>query len=300
MPEGDTLYRTASVLRRLLAGRAVRAARGRPGGPSLGRLVGRQILAVEARGKHLLMGFAAGTDGAPALTLHTHLGLHGSWHRYRPGEPWRGGRQRAVAVLETDTSVAVCFDAPTVELIETRALPLHPVLAALGPDLLAAVPDTSAALGRLADPARAAMPIGEALLDQTALAGLGNVYRSEVCFVERVDPWTPVRALPAGTLERLVETGARLLLANRDDPRRTTVPDAIGGPAGTDLSRRRSARLWVYGRAGRPCHRCGALIRSATAGPLARRVYWCPACQASGPGGRAEASESARSGAARD
>jgi endonuclease-8 len=279
MPEGDTLYRTATVLREVLLGRPVTAARGRPGGPPLGRLVGRPVLAVEARGKHLLIGFGAAA-GRPALTLHTHLQMRGSWHRYRPDEPWRRSAQRAVAVLEVGGAVAVCFDAPTVELLETRALAIHPVLRALGPDLLAPEPDLAAAAQRLAHPARSNVPVGDALLDQTALAGLGNVYRSEVCFIERVDPWTPLGDLAPEALERLVATGAGLLLANRDDPRRTTMPDVLGGPPGSKGPRPHGGRLWVYGRAGRPCRRCGASIRSASSGPLARRVYWCPRCQA--------------------
>jgi endonuclease-8 len=278
MPEGDTLFRTAAVLRRVLLGRSVTGARGRPGGPGLERLVGRTIVAVEARGKHLLIGFAAGA-ATPALTLHTHLGLHGSWHRYRTGEPWRRGHQRAVAVIETADAVAVCFDAPTVALLETRALAIHPILRALGPDLLAAPPDVAESLARLAHPRRASMTVGEALLDQTALAGLGNVYRSEVCFIERVDPWRPVRDVPAETLARLVETGARLLAANRERSQRTTVPDALGGAPGSHLPRPQGGRLWVYRRTGRPCRRCGAAIRSAPAGTLARRIYWCPVCQ---------------------
>jgi endonuclease VIII len=278
VPEGDTLFRTAAVLRRILLATTVTGASGRPGGPGLERLVGGTIVAVEARGKHLLIGFGAGA-ATPALTLHTHLGLHGSWHRYRVGEPWRRSRLRAAAVIETAAAVAVCFDAPTVELLETRALAIHPTLRALGPDLLAAQPDVGTAMERLAYPSRADLSVGDALLDQTALAGLGNVYRSEVCFIERVDPWLPVAEVPAETLARLVGTGARLLAANRERPARMTTPDALGGGPDSSLARPPSGRLWVYGRAGRPCRRCGTLIRSAAAGPLARRVYWCPDCQ---------------------
>ncbi len=122
-------------------------------------------------------------------------------------------------------------------------------------------------LRRLGDPKRRAMSLGEALLDQTALAGLGNVYRSEVCFIERIDPFAEVGALPPESLRRLVVTATRLISANRDGGARTTV---AGGPAG---------RLYVYGRAGRPCRRCGTAIRTRVTGSLPRRTYWCSTCQ---------------------
>jgi endonuclease-8 len=274
MPEGDTLFRTATVLREVLLGRTVSVARGRPGGVQLGRVVGSTVDRVDSVGKHLLIGF---DDG---LSLHTHLGMNGSWHRYRPGERWRRSPARAVCVIETPTSVAVCFDAPVAELLETRALALHPALARLGPDLIEPEPDTEAALARLRDPTRAAVTVAEALLDQRAMAGLGNVYRSEVLFVERVDPFLPLGEVAGPMLERLVTTGARLLRANRDGPRRTTT--------GRD---RDAERLWVYRRTGRPCRACGTPIRSAVLGDLPRRLWWCPACQPPGAGASSPSSE---------
>ncbi len=283
MPEGDTLHRTAAVLREVILGWRVTAARGRPGGAQLGRVVGSTIDRVDAVGKHLLIGF---DDG---LTLHTHLRMNGSWHRYRPGETWRRSPARAVAVVEVQGAVAVCFDAPVVELLETRALRLHPALAALGPDLIEAEPDVGTALARLRVPSRAGMTVGEALLDQRALAGLGNVYRSEVCFVERVDPCLLLGDVAPEVLERLVRTGARLLRANRGGPARTTTPDALGASPDARVGSLRRAdgdRLWVYGRTGRPCRRCGSLVRSRVVGhELPRRVWWCPACQPTGAGG---------------
>jgi endonuclease-8 len=273
MPEGDTLFRTATVLREVLLGRQVSAARGRPGGAQLERVVGTRIDRVDSVGKHLLIGF---DDG---LSLHTHLGMNGSWHRYRPGERWRRSPARAVCVVETPTAVAVCFDAPVAELIETRALVLHPALARLGPDIIEPEPDIDAALARLVDPSRALTTIGEALLDQRALAGLGNVYRSEVLFIERVDPFLTVGALEREVLARLVRTGARLLRANRQGPRRTTT--------GRD---RDGERLWVYRRTGRPWRRCGTAVRCTVLGELPRRLWWCPGCQPAGAGGVATVS----------
>lgn len=262
MPEGDTLFRTATVLREVLLGRTVTGARARPGGPQLGRVVGSRVDRVESVGKHLLVGFDGG------LTLHTHLGMNGSWHRYRPAERWRRSPARAACVLETATSVAVCFDAPVAELLETRALATHPALAVLGPDLIDAEPDVAGALARLREPSRATLTIAEALLDQRAMAGLGNVYRSEVLFLERVDPFVATGGVSTEALGRVVATGARLLRANRDGPRRTTT--------GRD---REGERLWVYRRTGRPCRRCGTLIRSTVLGALPRRLWWCPTCQ---------------------
>jgi endonuclease VIII len=272
MPEGDTLHRTATVLREALVGREVTAASGGVGRVTLGRVVGSHVERVEARGKHLLVSFSNGR------TLHTHLRMHGSWHRYRPGERWRRPAERAVAIVEVPGAVAVCFDAPTVELIDSRAVTIHPTLAALGPDLAGDPADLDEAFRRLRHPSRAAVPIGDALLDQRAAAGLGNVYRSEVCHIERVDPFALVGSLDDPTLRRLLATGARLLRANVDGPTRTTTPDPSGATPGASRRRPRS-RLWVYGRAGRPCRRCGTLIRTAVRGELRRPVYWCATCQ---------------------
>lgn len=278
MPEGDTLHRTAAVLREVLLGREVLAARGRAGGPLLGRVLGSRVERVESNGKHLLIGFSSG------LTLHTHLRMNGSWHRYRTGERWRRSPSRAVAVLEVADGVAVCFDAPTVELLDRRAVAIHPALRNLGPDLLADGLDLTEALRRLRDPSRAGRPVGEALLDQRALAGLGNVYRSEVCFIEGVDPFLPVGAIDDASLVRLLETARRLLAANVAGGARVTTPDALGGAPGARGPRASGRDLWVYGRTGRPCRRCGAGILSRVSGQLPRRTYWCPRCQATCPG----------------
>lgn len=275
VPEGDTLFRTAAVLGEVLAGRQVIAARGAPAGVLLGRVVGDRVDRVAAHGKHLLIDFSGG------LSLHTHLRMHGSWHRYRPAERWRRPPSRAVAVVEVGGAIAVCFDAPVVELIDTRALAIHPSLGRLGPDLLAPEPELESAFARLRAPQRAQLAIGDALLDQTAQAGLGNVYRSEVCFIERVDPFVSVGSLDDATIRRLLAAAQRLLHANRLRPGRVTTSNALGGAPGAEGPRARGMATYVYGRAGRPCRRCRTPIRTLTAGELARRTYWCPACQAS-------------------
>jgi endonuclease VIII len=259
--EGDTLARIAHVLSEVLVGRDVLAARGRAGGPRLERVVGRTVESVRAQGKHLLIAFGGG------LTLHTHLAMHGSWHRYRPGERWRRSAARAVAVIETDDSLAVCFDAPTVELLDTRALAIHPWISRLGPDALADDFDVADAVSRLRA-AGAGVTIGEALLDQRLVAGLGNVYRSELCFLERISPFAPVSTLSDEQLTALLGRGARLLRANRGGGRRVTTGSGTPGA------------LYVYGRTGRPCRRCAMPIASRVAGSPPRRAYWCPRCQA--------------------
>ena len=259
MPEGDNLARIADVLGRLLVGHSITAARGRARA-DFGRLAGRQVTGVQARGKHLLIDFDGG------LTLHTHLGLVGSWHRYQPGERWRRAPSRAGAVLETATAVAVCFDPKTVELVETRALAVHPALSRLGPDASTADFDVDEAMRRLAAVDQQSVPIGDALLDQTILAGVGNVIRSEVCFIERVDPSAPVAQVPEEARRRLVDRSSAILRANRGGGQRvTTAPGTPGA-------------LYVYRRTGRPCRRCGAPIASRLS-PTDRPVYWCPSCQ---------------------
>ncbi|HEY3163460.1 MAG TPA: DNA-formamidopyrimidine glycosylase family protein [Candidatus Limnocylindrales bacterium] len=258
MPEGDTLRRTAIGLAPHLVGRQVTAARVPPGGPQVQRIVGATVSSVEAVGKNLLIRFDNG------LELRTHLRMNGSWHRYRPGERWRRPPARAKLVIEVPGAVAVCFDAPVVELFEKRAEAIHPTIARLGPDLLADDWDDAheaEARRRLADPARARLTISEALLDQRALAGIGNIWRNETLFHDRVDPWARVGSLDEETLGRLVRTARRFLLAS------------VRRPTGR-------SPMAVYGRAGRPCRRCGTLVRSAPlATEIPRTTYWCPSCQ---------------------
>jgi endonuclease-8 len=255
MPEGDTIHRTAATLRRVLAGQeltAFRAPRLRPPLPVAGTLVER----VEARGKHLLIRFADGR------TLHTHMRMNGSWHTYRPGERWRRSPGSARAVLETAEGVAVCFAAPVVELLDDRELARHPQLSRLGPDLCAPGADLDVALARLGsmDPAT---EIGVALLDQRVACGVGNVYKSEVLFACRVDPFAVVGSLDGPTRRELFAIAADLLRRNLEGGPRRTVPEGLA----------------VYDRTGRPCRRCGTTIVSRRQGEDARTTWWCPTCQ---------------------
>jgi endonuclease-8 len=218
------------------------------------------VAAVQARGKHLLIQFSSGA------VLRTHMRMTGSWHLYRIGTRWRKPSSFARVVLEAGAVVAVCFSAPEVELLSAGQLPGHPLLQRLGPDLLAPDFDEAEALARL----RAAgdLDIADALLDQSIAAGIGNVYKCEILFLERVNPFARVAILDEETLRRLLRTARRQLRRNVGASERRTTPGA-----------RRSA-LWVYDRAGRPCARCGTPIRRALQGPHARSTYWCPACQA--------------------
>jgi endonuclease VIII len=263
MPEGDTIHRAAAQLRSVLVGRTLTRV-DLPRLPPPWPAVGAEVTAVEARGKHLLVRCSDG------LTLHTHQQMTGSWHLYAPGERWRKSPRAARAVLAVPSAVAVCFASPVVEVLDARAEARHPALRRLGPDLCdpgADVDEAARRLVRLSTPART---IGEALLDQRIACGVGNVYRCDVLFLHGVHPTTPVGDLDAATRRSLLTTAGELLRANLDGTSRTTVR---GGAAGS---------LWVYGRGGRPCRRCGTAIASAHLGDHARLVYWCPTCQPEG------------------
>ncbi len=254
MPEGDTLFRTAAGLRPHLLGRAVGAASARQPGPQADRIVGATVTGVEAQGKNLLIRFDNG------LEIRTHLGMHGSWHRYRPGERWRRPPARARLVIEVPGAVAVCFDAPTVELFEQRAEALHPNLRRLGPDLLVDPFDLDEALRRLRDASLRPPTIGEALLDQRALAGIGNEVKNETLWFAKRSPWTPVAEVGDEELRRLIDIAREQLRIGAETGRRPR---------------------HIYDTAGRPCPRCGTLIRVVEqASDLPRLTYWCPACQA--------------------
>jgi endonuclease VIII len=257
MPEGDTITRTARTLHTALAGKRVtrldvrRDTGAKP-------VPGTNVVSVEARGKQLLVHFGDGRS------LHTHLQMHGSWHLYRVGEPWRRSHAQARVVLEVeDGTVAVCFAAPVVELLdERRPRRAAAGLDSLGPDLCRTDADLDDVLRRLArvDPA---VEIAPALLDQKVAAGIGNVYKSEVCFACGLDPAAPVGALDGVTRPRCTSGRWRCCVPTSAGSRRVTV---AGG-------------LAVYGRAGQACRRCGTRIRRRQLGAPARSTYWCPTCQ---------------------
>ena len=255
MPEGDTLFQTASRLRPALVGAELRRVELR-GTRGMDRLrVGDRVTSVESRGKYLEIEVARG------FVLRTHLRMTGSWHLYRPGERWRRARHLARAVLETDDSIAVCFAAPVVEVgrVGDRRLD-H-----LGPDLCRPEVDLDEIIERVELLAVPSTEIADVLLDQRIAAGIGNVYKSEVLFACRVDPFTPVVDIGAVDRRRLFATASRQLRANLEPGQRATVP---GG-------------LAVYGRTRRPCLACATPIAARDQGPQGRRTYWCPRCQGS-------------------
>jgi endonuclease VIII len=254
MAEGDSILQLAHRLDAALAGKALRArtpGRRGPEGRPAAALDGHELTGAETRGKHLLLRF---TDG---LVLHSHLGMRGSWGIFRPGERWRKPAASAWIELAADGAVAVNFNGTSMRIVREAELRRDRRLARLGPDLLDPEVTDEAATRALqgADPAT---ELGEALLDQSVLAGAGNVIKSEGCFAAGIDPW-----------RRLVELG----------------PDEVGRVVeATRALMNESVRLGrrpqrIYHRAGRPCPRCGTPIRSRPQGDEARITYWCPGCQ---------------------
>ena len=265
MPEGDTVWNTARVLDRALAGSVIRRSDFRV--PSLATvdLAKWRVRGCVSRGKHLLLRLAGPGDGR-LMPLPPHLRRDGAWRVYGPGEPWRGRPAHQIRViLRTLTTVAVGYHLHDLALVPTEQE--ESLVGHLGPDLLGSPDevggwDPAEAVRRLrARPERA---IADALLDQRNLAGLGNLYKAEVLFLRGIHPLTPVGEV--ADLEAVVDLAHRLLMANRG--RWTQV---------TTGSVRRGEESYVYGRAGAPCRRCGTLIEQETVGE--RVTYWCPSCQ---------------------
>ena len=253
MAEGDTILRAARRIEAALDGGAVQASAPSPRGRAAGveRLDGRELERASARGKHLLLHFGE-------LILHSHLGMSGSWHVYREGEAWRKPAGAAWAVLSANRSEAVQFGGPTLRVLRAEAVRSDPVLARLGPDVLAGDFDAERVARSLATvPDRG---LGDALLDQRLLAGIGNIFKSEACFAARLDPWRRIGDLSGEQLRHVALAAHGLML------------EAV------EAGRQDRA---VYRRAGRPCPRCGTPIRSRGQGDANRTTYWCPACQAS-------------------
>lgn len=263
MPEGDTLFRVARTLDRALGGERITGFRSAVPHFAFVDLRERVVLEVESRGKHLLMHL----DGDEVL--HSHLRMQGAWHLYRPGERWQRPSQDMRLVLETAPFTAVCFSAPTIDLWDRRELARSGPLADLGPDLIRDEVDLGAVALRMRD--RGDLSVGEALLHQGLVAGIGNVYKSEVCFIERQDPFQPVERVSVERLIALLSTARGLLRRNlTGEPRRTR--PSLSEP-----------RLWVYERGGAPCLVCGASVERRVHGDPPRSTYACPRCQGTGP-----------------
>jgi endonuclease-8 len=256
VPEGDTVYFAAKRLDQGLTGQVLTASDFRIPSLATSDVSGSTVLGTRSRGKHLLTRFDNG------ITLRTHLKMEGIWYVHPRGTRWKRPAHTARVVLRTATTEAVGFQV-VLDLVRTEKE--DELVGHLGPDLLGPDWDADLALARLrADPAA---PIGDALLDQRNLAGIGNVYKSELCFIARVDPLTPVGAVP--DLPAVVAKAKQLLEANKLRHTRITTGDS-----------RRGYQQWVYGRRG-PCLRCGTRIAKADQGPPGqeRPTYWCPTCQ---------------------
>jgi formamidopyrimidine-DNA glycosylase len=259
MPEGDTVWLAGRRLHDALAGRPLTRSDFRVPQLATVDLAGRTVTEVVSRGKHLL------TRVDDDLTLHTHFRMDGSWHLYRHGDRWHGGPEWQVRVLlENAGWQAVGYRLPVVELLPRDRE--ADAVGHLGPDVLGPDWDTDEAVRRLsADPDR---EVGDALLDQRNLAGIGNLYKTESLFLHGITPWTRVGDVP--DLPRLVDRAARLLEANKDTVWQVTTGDP-----------RRGRGHWAFERGGRPCLRCGTPVASAEQGraPYQRISYWCPSCQ---------------------
>jgi len=274
MPEGDSIFRAARALHRALAGRVVtqfesvfpRLTRVHDDAPITGRTIER----VESVGKHLLMHFSGD------LVLRTHMRMNGSWHIYRPGEPWQRPAGDMRIVITTDAFVAVAFTVPVAEFETEHTLQRVESIGSLGPDLLSPDFDVADALQRLR--AHDADEIAETLLNQRAIAGIGNIFKSEVLFVARINPFVAVATLSDEQLQQILQTAHRLMRANIT----TTAGAGIRTYTGLRGSSPRAApsdRLWVYSRGGKPCRHCGTPIAYRKHGEFARGTYWCPKCQ---------------------
>jgi endonuclease-8 len=259
MPEGDTLYRTAAGLRPALEGATIARAAVRDRQFEPHRVEGAEIARVEARGKHLLIHLASG--GA----IHSHLGMTGSWHIYRRGESWRKPKHYAGLVLEVGELDVICFSPKLLELLTADQLRQHPHLTRLGPDLLDHKFDVPAAVVRFRQ--RNALPLGEAVMNQTIVAGIGNVYKSELLFLLGLDPFAPVAQFTDAELAALIEKARQLMRKNLS-----------GAPRQTRF-RGDGRRLWAYGRSGEECFKCGAVIQLRRQGDAGRTTCWCPTCQ---------------------
>lgn len=260
MPEGDTIHRIAHTLGTALRGQRLVSVSSEKD-IELAAMRSHCVDRVEPRGKHLLIHADNG------YALHTHMGMTGSWHIYAPAQAWRKPRHQAAAILETETQCAVCFSPKLIEVLSVHALRRHPLLKRLGPDMLAGKFDVDAAMARLR--ARPDVAIGEALLDQTIVAGIGNVYKSETLFLAGIHPLRRVRELDDDALRELLDANRALMKRNlRGYPRKTRF-------------RTDGRRVWVYNRQGQHCFRCDAIVARTRQGDLGRSTYFCPVCQAS-------------------
>lgn len=280
MPEGDTIFRSAVVLRRAIDDGLIESVDVRDPLVDGEKLVGATVEGTEARGKHLLMHLSNGR------VLHSHMGLHGAWHLYRPGDAWQKSPRTAVlamrvrmksAVAATGRAQpdadganaqridAVCFQPEMLELLTADQVVRHRYLQRLGPDLLSPQVNLAECLARFR--VHNGVPLGEAVMNQTITSGIGNIYKSEVLFIHRFDPFAPVASYSDDELTAMLDTAQRLLKRNSTSHHRQTRFRGDG------------KLLWAYGREDQPCYECGAVIQIRRQGDAGRTTYWCATCQ---------------------
>jgi endonuclease VIII len=265
MPEGDTVHQLADFLGTALGGRML--ARVWIRGQIRPDLSGQRVRGVASTGKHLYVELEGG------VCLRSHLGLYGSWHRYRPRQTWQRPERQAALVFETDDWIFVCFNAKEVEVLSDLGFELRDQRGRLGPDLTREIPGAERLRARALTLIPPEAPVVDVLLDQRVACGIGNVYKSEVLFIARRSPLLSLGDLTPEDFAELYLTAARLLRCNLGGGPRITRPIADGrGP------------LWVYGRRGLPCLVCGAPVRRGRLGRNPRSTYWCPVCQVSSAG----------------
>jgi endonuclease-8 len=258
VPEGDTVWLTAHNLDAAIGGSVLTGCDVRVPAFATVDLTGEVVHDVQSRGKHLLHHIGD-------LTLHTHLKMEGSWHLYRPGSPWRRPAHQARVILRTEDWVTVGFSLGVVEIVPTAEQ--ESVVGYLGPDLLGPGWSAPEAVGRLL--AEPSTPAFVALIDQRNLAGLGNVYVNELLFLRGMLPTRPIGDDP--DTMTTVTRARKMIDSNKLRPEIVTTGDLRPG-----------RQTWVYGRAGRPCRRCGTPIRRGRLGATAlveREIFWCPRCQ---------------------
>ncbi len=275
MPEGDTIFRTARALGRALMGKPVTAFRSTY--PMLTRfdddtpLAGQTIASVEPRGKWLLIHFSGGG------TLATHMLMSGSWHIYRRGERWQQPRANMRIVLENSEYVAVGFRVPVAKMLRAQDVERTLHLPPQSIDVLSDKFDAAEVAHRVA--AHRTEEIGDVLLHQEVIAGVGNVFKSEICFVSAANPFCKVSQLNSESISALVAASRRLVLANVLEDSSDAIVTYGGRKRRTTHESDPSASLWVYGRHGEPCRKCGEGIRRRIQGPDARVTFWCAQCQ---------------------
>ena len=274
MPEGDTIYRAARTLNRALAGQVVTGFETQL--PQLSRvdvdqpLKGRTVDHVDSNGKWLRVYFSGD------LILITHMLMSGSWHIYRPGERWQRPRLQMRVAIYTGPFTAVAFQVPIAEFHSSASFSRHRSVLSVGPDVLAT--EFNAALAVENIRSRPDLEVGEALLRQHLLAGIGNVFKSEICFASSVNPFRLVGSLSDSEIGALIDSARKFLVANIAEESGDRILTYTGMRRTTGRSDP-SARLWVYKRSGEPCRRCSAPIVSQKQGEGARVTFWCPNCQ---------------------